>query len=54
MIDNVIFGVKKAEHVVDIINDCNSKIENGEELFQRIVELNLDDFGLINEEHLGY
>jgi len=54
MIDNVIFGVKRPEHVDDIINDCNLKIENEEKFFQKIVELHHCDFGLINEKHLGY
>ena len=52
-IDSVIFGVKSANHVDDIFHDLSSrKLDNN--IIDQLFDLYSNDFGLINEKHLGY
>lgn len=52
-ITNVIFGVKRPEHVAALVQDINSKLlEPG--LIEELVNLYKNDFGLTGEKHLSY
>jgi aryl-alcohol dehydrogenase-like predicted oxidoreductase len=52
-IDSVIFGVKNETHVDDIFQDLSSsKLDHN--IIDQLFDLHSNDFGLINEKHLGY
>ncbi len=53
LIDHVVFGVKSMVHVDDIFNDL-SEGKLDENIIDQLLELYRNDFGLINERHLGY
>lgn len=53
LVNKVIFGVKKKEHVDDILNPVNDKPLD-QFLIEKIFELYNNDYGLIGERDLGY
>ena len=52
-IDKIIFGVKSISHVHQISNNLE-KNELTDNLAAKLMNLYNNDFGLINEKHLGY
>lgn len=52
-VDKVIFGIKKTEHLRDIMTDLEAD-PLPEELMQSLIRMNSEDFGLQRERHLGF
>ena len=52
-ISKIIFGVKRVEHLDDLVQEFNNKPITQDEL-NTLIKLFETDFGLINEKHLSY
>ena len=52
-IDKIIFGIKSISHVHQISNNLEQN-ELSDDLVEKLINLYNNDFGLINEKHLGY
>jgi len=53
MIGKIIFGVRNIDHV-DKIYNCLNEPKLPDTIIKKIIDMNDNDFGLIDEEHLGY
>ena len=53
LVDKVIFGIKRPEHVREIISDVESPDLSQVEM-HRVMELYQSDFGLSGERHMSY
>jgi aryl-alcohol dehydrogenase-like predicted oxidoreductase len=52
-ISKIIFGVKRVEHLDDLVQEFNNQPITQDEL-NTLIKLYENDFGLINEKHLAY